>query len=152
MSNTTTVKKTRGRPSNKKASVAAKRPTRIPMSGSRLRMELPEDEKDPAYFYKWIGDNATGQLHRAKQAGFEHVTKDEFPSYGMIDVDSASSPDSIISMPGGDKITMYLMKQPIEFYNEDKAEMDALTDAREADMKKNLNSGMNGTYGKVDIN
>ena len=150
MSNTTTVKKTRGRPSNKKASVA-KRPTRIPMSGARKRMHIDAEDQDPNFHYAWINDQVD-LLHRAKRAGFEHVSLAEIPKWGTPDVDSANPASSVVSIKVNEKTTAYLMKQPMEYYLEDRAEMNALVDAREADMKKNLNSGMNGTYGKVDIN
>ena len=148
MSNTTTTVN-RGRPAGK-AATKAKRPTRIPMSGQRMRMQVEEEDKDPGFHYKWINDQR-GLVQRALKAGYEYVTIEEIPSWGTPDVDSASGTSSYVSMPVGDKVVAYLMKQPIEFYEEDRAEMDAITDAREADMKKTLNSGQNGTYGKVDI-
>ena len=150
MVNTTTAKKEvkRGRPT---AANRKKHPNRVPMSGSRLRMEIPEEDKDPAFFYKWIGDDGKGFLHRAKQAGFAHCETSEFPTFGYTDVDSSAGTDSVISMPGGAGVTMYLMKQAMEHYLEDKEDMAKLVDAREADMKKSLNSGKEGTYGKVDF-
>ena len=43
------------------------------------------------------------------------------------------------------------MKQPMEYYEEDQKEKNDLVDAREADMKKQLNSEKDGTYGKVEF-
>lgn len=147
MSNTT---KSRGRPSTK-ATRATSRPTRVPMSGKRLRMEIPEDERDDAFHYSWISDEK-GFVQRAKQAGYEHVMQSELPSFGALrDVDSADPTESAISMPVGHGVTGYLMKQPIEYYEADQAELQALNDAREADMKKSLNNGDEGQYGKVEI-
>jgi hypothetical protein len=120
------------------------------MSGQRMRMHIDEDDKDPAFHYAWINDQR-GLIQRAIKAGYEHVTTAEIPSWGEADVDSADSSSSLVSMPVGDKVIAYLMKQPMEYYEEDQAEEQALVDAREADMKKSLNSGQNGTYGKVDI-
>lgn len=147
-SNTNTTKTTaqRGRPSTKRA----ERPTRVPMSGQRLRMHISEEEQDPAFHYAWINDDGD-LIFRAKRAGYTHVEREEMPTWGEISVDSANSVDSVISMPVGQGKTAYLMKQPMEFYEEDKAAADRLVDAREADMKKELNSGKDGTYGSVEI-
>ena len=149
MSNTITVKQTtRGRPSSKVS--RTDRPKRVSMSGARLRMHIEEDEKDPAFHYAWINDQS-GLIARAKRAGYEHVQTSEIPSWGTISVDSANSDSSLISMNVGGETIAYLMKIPMEYYEEDRAEMDALVNAREADMKKELNSGQNGTYGKVEF-
>ena len=148
-SNTTTVKTEtakRGRPSTKRT----ERPTRVPMSGQRLRMEISAEEKDPAFHYAWINDDKD-LIFRAKRAGFDHVLLEELPSWGQSSVDSANPVDSLVSMPVGHGKVAFLMKQPIEFYEEDREASDRIVDAREADMKKQLNSGQDGTYGKVDI-
>ena len=138
------VKRGRGRPRK------AVRPTRVPMSGQRMRMHIDEEDKDPNFHYAWINDQS-GLVHRAKKAGYEHVPLTEIPSWGTPDVDSADPTASIISMPVGNKVIAYLMKQPMEYYEEDQDEMNALVNARESDMKKELNSGQNGTYGKVEF-
>ena len=149
MTNTTTTKKAvRGRPVT--TAQRAERPTRIPMSGSRKRMHIDEEFQDPNYHYAWINDQK-GLIFRAKRAGFEHVNCEEIPSWGIPDVDSADPADSFISMPVGHGVQAFLMKQPIEFYEEDRAMADKLVDDRESDLKRDLNSGKNGTYGKVEI-
>ena len=148
MSNTAnTVKQGRGRPPKAQRT---ERPNRIPMSGSRKRMHIDEADQDPNFHYAWIND-VRDLLFRAKRAGFENVTVQEMPNWGISDVDSADPAESIVSMKVGTAITAYLMKQPMEYYLEDRAAMDALVDSREADMKKTLNSGQDGTYGNVDI-
>jgi hypothetical protein len=147
---TNTVKKTvtRGRPA--KAATVAKRPTRIPMSGQRMRMHIEEEDKDPNFHYGWINDKG-GLIQRAKRAGYENVLTSEIPTWGTSDVDAADSTSSFISMEVGNETTAYLMKQPMEYYEEDAAETNAITNSREADMKKDLNSGQNGTYGAIEI-
>lgn len=147
MSNTTTTKKTRGRPAK---ATRTERPRRIPMSGQRMRMEIPADEKDPNFHYAWISDER-GLIHRAKQAGYVHVMQSEFSSFGTKDVDSANSSETAITMPVSSKVTGYLMKQPMEYYLEDRDEANNLVDSREADMKKALNGGQEGQYGKVEF-
>ena len=90
------------------------RTTRIPMSGSRLKMQVREEDKDPNFHYAWINDTA-GLLHDAAQAGYDHVRCSEIPSWGVRNIDSANSPDSFVSMPVGNGVIAYLMKQPMEF-------------------------------------
>lgn len=140
----TETKPRRGRPPK------AKRPTRVPMSGQRMRMHIEEEDKDPNFHYAWINDTS-GLIQRAKRAGYENVLTSEIPAWGEAGIDATNSSSSVVSMEVGNSTTAYLMKQPMEFYEEDNAETNAITDAREADMKKDLNSGRNGTYGDVDI-
>ena len=148
MSNTTTtVKKTRGRPAKAKAT---SRPTRIPMSGQRMRMHIEEEDKDPNFHYSWINDQS-GLVQRAIKAGYEHVTTNEMPSWGEGGVDASESNSSMVSMNVGGDVIAYLMKQPIEFFNEDRQMEEDINKARLADIQKELNSGEEGTYGKVEF-
>jgi len=120
------------------------------MSGQRLRMEISAEEKDPAFHYAWINDDKD-LIFRAKRAGYEHVLTEELPSWGQASVDSDNSTDSLVSMPVGQGKVAYLMKQPKEFFEEDMKAHHDMVDAREADLKKELNSGKDGTYGEVVI-
>jgi hypothetical protein len=152
MSNTNTTREIkRGRPATSDTVSTSKRPKRIPMSGSRMKMQLDEEFLDSEnYHYAWINDQK-GLLYDAKRAGYEHVTTDEIPSWGQRNVDTANANSSVVSMPVGQGVVAFLMKQPMEFHKEDVAEGDKLWQSREADMKKELNSGTEGRYGKVDI-
>lgn len=148
MSNTNTLAK--GRSTTKTSVRADRKPVRVPMSGSRKRMEIAKDQLDPDFHYAWINDQKD-LIFRAKRAGYENVAISEIPSWGVADVDSADPSASIISMPVGHGTIAYYMKQPMEYYLEDQATMNELIDRREGDMKKSLNSGDNGTYGEVKI-
>lgn len=147
MNSTTTVKKTRGRPA--KAKGAASRPTRIPMSGSRKRMHVDAD-LFPGYHIAWINDQKD-LIYRAKRALYENVLTSEIPGWGSSDVDAADSASSLVSMKVDNDTTAYLMKLPMEYWEQDQAEKQKLNEARTADMKKELNSGEDGTYGNVDF-
>lgn len=138
---------TRGRA---KPAARAERPVRIPMSGSRKRMSIDEEFQDPNFHYAWINDQKD-LLFRAKRAGFEHVTVEEIPSWGSPDVDAADPTDSYVSMPVGHGTQAFYMKQPMEYFLEDREIMDAVIDARESDMKKDLNNGQDGKYGGVEF-
>jgi len=139
--------KRRGRPPKVKRT---ERPTRVPMSGSRKRMHVDEEDQDPDFHYAWINDQKD-LVHRAKRAGYENVLVSEIPHWGSPGVDDATSTDSVISMKVGANVTAYLMKQPLEFWKEDRQTMDELVDAREAGMKQDLNSGKDGKYGNVEF-
>lgn len=148
MSNTRTTA-SRGRTSTKSKRAEA-HVKRVPMSGSRKRMHIDEEFQDPNYHYAWINDQRD-LLFRAKRAGFENVLVSEIPMWGVRDVDSANPTESVISMPVGGGVIAYLMKQPMEFYLEDQAEMNKMVDDREVDMKKELNSKEDGQYGSVEF-
>jgi len=141
MEEETQVKRGRGRPPK------AVRPTRVPMSGQQLRMAIPEEYKDPAFHYAWHTDKKD-TLYRAKNAGFVHVTTAEMPHH-VYGVDSSDNTESNVSMPVGMGEVAYLMKQPIKFHEEDLDEQRKFNQSRIADIKKDLNSGKNGTYGDV---
>ena len=121
------------------------------MSGARLRMSIDDEYKDPNFHYAWINDQRSN-IFDAKRAGYEHVFVSEIPSWGVRDVDSANPVSDVISMTvNRDGTKAYLMKQPMEFHKEDEEAHDRLWKAREADMKKDLNSGTEGRYGSVEI-
>lgn len=143
---TNTVKKTVGRPVKAKRT---ERPIRVPMSGGQKRMHIDEEYKDSNYHYAWVNDQKDF-IFRSKRAGFVHVETSEIPSWGVTkDVDSAESTANVISMNAGRGVTTYLMKQPMEFYEEDQKTAADEALAREQGMKQQLNSGQDGTYGEV---
>ena len=143
MSNTTTVKQTRGR------SQRTERTTRIPMSGSRKRMHV-DPELFPDFHIAWINDSKD-LLYRAKRAGYEHVFSNEIPGWGFGDPDTGSSTDSMVSMKVSANTVAYLMKLPIELWEEDQQTKREENEARTSSMKRELNSGKEGTYGKVEF-
>ena len=147
MINTVKKTETRGRPTN--GSKTNSRPTRIPMSGSRKRMHV-DPELFPGFHIAWINDQKD-LIPRAKRALYEHVRISELPHWGSDDPDAASSPDSLVSMTVSEGVTAYLMKLPLEFWEEDQRTKREENEARTADLKKDLNSGQNGTYGNVEI-
>jgi hypothetical protein len=149
MTNTTTVKssKPRGRPAK---ATRTERPTRVPLTGGSKRQHIRDEDKDPAFHYAWI-DDKKDLVARAIRAGYEHVTMAEMPSWGSVSVDSADPASSVISMGVGEGTSSYLMKQPMEFWEEDIDAKHARLNKKESGMKKQLNSGQEGTYGKVDF-
>lgn len=152
MSNTHTNRATE---TSKNSERVSRKPKRVPMSGQRLKMSLEEADLDPNFHYAWINDQK-GLLYSAKRAGYEHVTLAEVPVWGERSIDSANPTESFVSMPvghekNGNVIIAYLMKQPMEYYEEDQAAHAALVNDREAELKRSLNSNEDGRYGSVEI-
>jgi hypothetical protein len=119
------------------------------MNGTRMRMSIDESDKDPNFHYAWFNDQS-GLIQRAHKAGFVFVTRSEIPSWGEVSIDSADPTEENVTMDVGQGITAYLMKQPMEYYLEDKQAMDELVNSREADLKRELNKKQEESgYGKV---
>jgi hypothetical protein len=146
MNDTTQTQAARGR--GKPTTSRAKRPTRVSMSGARKRMHIPEEYKDPNFHYAWINDQ-NDLVNRAKRAGYEHVKADEMDMMSF-DVDSGSG-EGLVTINAGAGITAYLMKQPMEYHEEDLEELRQINRDRVSDIKKELNDGKDGKYGKVEI-
>jgi len=145
MNDTTQTQAIRGR--GKPTTSRAQRPKRVSLSGARKRLHIPEDYKDPAFHYAWIADEKD-MVNRAKRAGYECVKHDEMPDLGY-DVDAGG--EGLLTTNMGHGVTGYLMKQPMEFHEEDLEELRQINRDRVADIKKELNDGKDGKYGKVDI-
>lgn len=125
------------------------RPTRIPMSGSRKRMHIPDEYKDSAYHYAWITDR-NDLVFRAKRAGFEHVRVSEMPQLSA-DIDMGTDTTGPIRMNVGAGDIAFLMKQPMEFYEEDRAELRKINQSKVADIKRGIGGEKEGQYGKIEI-
>ena len=119
---------------------------RVPVSGHRDIMTVKG--QDPDYVYRWVND-IDNRIERFKEGGYETVAQEV--EIGERTVNSSEAPSSTISKKVGQGITAYLMKIKREWKEEDRnAKLRAIAET-EADMKRTLNSGQNGTYGKVDF-
>lgn len=119
----------------------AGRPARLPITG--LRNKLTVEGKEPGFHYAWIRDDFIG---RAERAWYEYVTHDVIVGDGQMTAIGGK-----ISIPGGNGVTLFLMRVPEEYYQQDMDEQQKDIEAKEADMYRNLNSGKDGQYGKVDV-
>lgn len=129
--------------------VKAKRPERIPLDGSRTRLALDESKLDPAFHYKWVND-VDDRIQRYQNAYYEHVSGEEGLKIGQRSIDSSTGEvASVVSRDGGRGVTVYLMKVPIEFYEEDRAAKEAITEKRASALKQSLNRTQEGMYGGV---
>jgi len=122
------------------------RPNRVPVSGRRDVMTVAD--KDESYVYRWVNDTEN-RINLFEQGGYELVHGDI--EVGTKSVDSSSSTSSVVSKNVGGGVTAYLMRIKREWYEEDRIKAAKTLEDGEADMKRTLNSGKDGTYGKVEI-
>jgi hypothetical protein len=134
---------------------------RVPFGGFNYKLEVAN--KDPSFFYYWqkdVGDN----LERMQRAGYEFVTRKqagrELPeSLTNRDLYGAKeSLDDRLCVHGGrdeygKEYKLYLMRQPMEFHEED-----ARRDAERADLIDQSirrqtfgSSTIANKYGSVDM-
>lgn len=124
----------------------SKRPNRIPVSGKRDILTV--EGKDPNYKYTWVNDT-NGMVQRFKQGGYEVVEHEVI--VGQNQADHSNPTSKAVSMNVGQGVTAYLMRIPKEWHDEDMKDKHNRIDRSEADLKRTLNSGKDGTYGKVTI-
>lgn len=146
-------------PSRPKGSSRAKRgerPNRIPITGHRDILTV--QGKDPSYHYRWIldVDESGARIFRFQQAGFEFVSPDEVDGVGTARVASDSGVGTIVRIPAGNHAKtgtpqyLYLMKQPMEYHNEDMAAREEEIARRERDLTQ-MFEGDDGHYGSIRV-
>ena len=116
---------------------------RIPVSGSRDILTV--EGKDPNFKYSWVNDT-DNMLARFQRGGYQFV--DHAVEVGQSVADSSEGTSSIVSKDVGKGVTAYLMRIPMEFYEEDQRNKHKRITEQEDDMRRMVNSGQ---YGKVDI-
>lgn len=97
-----------------------KRDTRIAVGGYRDILTL--ENTDPDYHYYWELDSSeTGPtIHRRLLAGYSFVQDDEGVLVGQASVFKSEAVGSILRVPNGDGRYLYLLKIPMEWYEEDR--------------------------------
>ena len=120
------------------------RPKRIPL-GTRNVLTA---EKKPGYVRRFVNDEGD-RVAQFEAAGYEVVR--EKMDVGDPKAGQSSQLGNVVRPPVGAGTSAVLMEIKEEYYEEDqKAKQDRI-DAGEKDMRANLNSGREGTYGNVDI-
>lgn len=117
---------------------------RTPINGYRNILDV--SGKEPGWHYCWV---ETDNVPRYENADYEHVTHDVI--VGERKLNSASSIGGKVSIPGGNGMTLYLMRVLEENFNEDTEALQAEIDERESAMKNELNSKNDGRYGEIEI-
>ena len=80
----------------------APKPRRVPMSAGSAADNVPDEAKDPNFYFRWCADYDKGKIQRYQAAGYEFV----------LDKDG-----NRIKRPSGD--SLYLMRQPMEYREQD---------------------------------
>ena len=132
-----------------------KRTRRTPVDGARDILAVRN--QDPNYVYRWIAEDPQrpGRVEYLKDKGYEVVTDDM--EVGHKAVDRNTKVGSVVTRLGGGGITLVLMRQLKEWYDEDQKakqdKVDALEVAMQADIQQGRIPGTNipGVGGKLDI-
>ena len=120
------------------------RPKRIPL-GTRNVLTAPKRE---GYVRRFVNDTP-GRIKQFEDAGYS-VVRDNI-EIGDPKAGKGNKVGSAVSKPVGGGTKGVLMEIKKEWYQEDqKAKQDVILEG-ERDMKRQLNSGANGTYGGVQI-
>ena len=119
----------------------AERPKRIPITG--FRNKLTVEGQEPGFHYCWVRDDLVSRHERAE---YEFVTHDVIVGDAAI-----TAVGGKVAVPGGNGVTLFLMRVPQELYDADMKELRDDVDEKEVDMYRSLNSGIDGQYGKVEL-
>ena len=127
------------------------KPTRVPISGGRDVLTLRGTEEIEKEFHLcWVNDYL---VEKYKAAGYEFVSWTELTEdndqVGESHINRDSPMESHVSKQVGNGVTGYLMKLPLEFWEEDqKAHADRVMETEKA-MKQSVRE--NGQYGSITI-
>lgn len=145
------VKRGRGRPKKvRPEDVKISREERVPLGGFRDILTLKNT--DPNYHYYWALDLSEdgSQIARCRQAGYVFVRPEEEITYGEASVFKTSDLGSVLRVPAGGGLNHYLMKIPMDFFEEDQARHAKRVDMTEQSLK-DQGANTEGFYGGVSI-
>lgn len=125
------------------------RTTRIPVADSRAPLVVKGlDQKN--FKARWVLD-VDERIATFQQAGYEFVNKNEIQSAGSKTVEaSAEGQDTRVSKPAGRGLRLYLMKQPMKFWLEDRKAKDRTIDLTEEAIKPSKDKD-GANFGKVKL-
>jgi hypothetical protein len=108
---------------------------------------LTVDNQEPGYHYYWASDSQDipGGIKRFLDAGYTFVT--DPTKVGDPTVNQSSGIGSAVSINGGRGTRLYLMRIPLEWYNEDQQKMEDQIKELEMTMRQ----PKEGEYGKVKM-
>lgn len=119
------------------------RPSRVPINGYRDVLKV--EGQEPGWHYAWITDE---NVNRMEDAGFVFVEHDVV--VGNRKVNAASQIGAKVSIPGGNGVTLFLMRCEEDIFDEEMALIQKDVDARERALL-NVSSKEEGRYGSVKI-
>lgn len=135
------VKEVAQRPSSVNRSGRKKR---VPINGYRDVLKV--EGQEPGYHYCWVRNDL---VEKYQQSDYEFVTHEV--KVGHKKINAASQIGSSVTIPGGNGVTLHLMRIPNEYYDEDMEALHQEIDEKEAVMFQQLNSKEGGRYGEVEI-
>lgn len=122
------------------------RPKRVPMAGNRDVLTV--QGKDPNYHYHYFSDIDT-RIQKALAAGYEFVDAKDV-KLAVSAVDATSDMGSVAKKVVGNGTVAYLMRIPMEWYNEDQAakqkDLDSKLAGMYASQKDKLGKGAYGDF------
>src|ERR1044072_6130810 len=115
---------------------ARKRENRRPFGVPVSRLGVNEAYLDEAYRYRWVNDEP-GRLHLAQESGYSFVEPSEI---GRGDAEGETRVKELVGVQRNDKdpLFAYLMKIPVEWYEEDKAIRDTSQDKFDEAIRKGI--------------
>ena len=124
---------------------ASARPKRVPIA-ARNRLDIKY--REPGYVYRIVNDE-DDRVQRLQDAGYEIATKESVGAIGDRRVDTASSIGSSAHFSVGKGVKAVVMRQKVEYYQEDQAAKQAEIDALEATMSRDARKAAD--YGSIDL-
>lgn len=121
--------------------------TRVPIHGGKNILTV--EGQEPGYHYCWVADapqHSYSYIARFERAGYEFVIHSVI--VGDRRIDAAPGIGTKVSIPGGNGVTLYLMRIPEEFYKSDMTAFDRKVDEMEATMFE-TEAKTPGRYGKI---
>lgn len=117
---------------------------RVPINGYRDKLVVHGQEA--GWHYCWVCDY---NVPVYQDGAYEFVT--HAVTVGHKRINNGSQIGSKVSIPGGNGVTLFLMRCLEEDYREELHAMDQEVDEIEAAMKIQLNSKSDGRYGSVKV-
>lgn len=104
---------------------AARKSNRVPVGGARSKLTIPDGLKEEGFTYRWVNDEG-GNVQAHMDAGYEFV-EDPNIEVGQESIERGRPTSATVSVQVGQTRyssngTSYLMRQPLEYYNEDQDE------------------------------
>src|SRR5882762_5995929 len=100
---------------------------RVPIHGGKNILTV--EGQEPGFHYCWVTDQNSPKYERA---AYEYVTHSVI--VGDRRIDAAPGIGTKVSIPGGNGVTLYLMRIPQELYDSDMKHFHTEIDEKEATM------------------
>lgn len=114
-----------------------KRPKRVPLAARSVW----SPKHEPGFVYRGVNDDPRrpGRIEMFKEAGWEVVTGDDPAADERVG--RTSQPGSAVTVPGGNDVTMVLMRKRSDWFEEDFALKQEAVDASERGLQQRVASG-----------